>query len=685
MPTRRKIIQLYAALLYNAQLKGFVTGDIYTGPLKNLCVPGLNCYSCPGAIGACPLGALQNALAASGTRAPWYVLGILLLFGLTFGRTVCGWLCPMGLIQELLYKTPTKKMKKSPVTRALSYLKYIILLLFVLYIPLSYAAKRIPVPGFCKYICPAGTLEGAIALMLNPNSARKLPTPGILFISKLLILVLLLSGCIFIYRIFCRFLCPLGAIYGLFSKLSLLGVRVDAGHCVNCGRCTMHCKMDVLRVGDHECIQCGECTQVCHKDAIHWYLGNKCLSLGKEFSLDKACAEAVADCMTSNSMIPAVPNRQSIRNRNHNPRRFTCRLFAIAMLITVMFCVNKPFNKDKSSVAHSKDSAAEADSAVESRPDTLLGASQDTAGQDPAQGDANAETGPEVGMKCPGFQVPLYSGTSGEYVSLSDYRDKPVVINLWATWCGSCIKELPDFEKLWIKYQDQIGMIAIDTDPGSGDAKSYISRQGFTMPMGYDDGRIAYALGNIRILPQTVILDRSGRIVYNKADSVTLEELETLIKPLIDTVSAEDHKPDSASPIAESGESSVSVYNNAPSTMNHTAGILNQPDGESSLPSPNNNTTVSHSDYLLKVTDENGTGIENVKLQVCDDTTCRLYTTDTDGTASFDLPPYAWEIHVLAVPDGYEKPADTFLLNPKGGELSIALASAPTAHSTSGN
>ena len=107
LPSARRLAQLYAALLYNAHLKGFVRGEIFTGGTKALCVPGLNCYSCPGAVAACPLGALQNALAASGHRAGWYALGILLLFGVTLGRTVCGWLCPMGLIQELLHRIPT--------------------------------------------------------------------------------------------------------------------------------------------------------------------------------------------------------------------------------------------------------------------------------------------------------------------------------------------------------------------------------------------------------------------------------------------------------------------------------------------------------------------------------------------------------------------------------------------------
>ena len=91
-PTTRRLIQLYSALLYNAHLKGFAEGQIYTGPLKNLCVPGLNCYSCPGAVGACPLGSLQNAVAASADRPAFYVVGLLLLFGLLLGRVICGFL-----------------------------------------------------------------------------------------------------------------------------------------------------------------------------------------------------------------------------------------------------------------------------------------------------------------------------------------------------------------------------------------------------------------------------------------------------------------------------------------------------------------------------------------------------------------------------------------------------------------
>ena len=130
LPSKRKLIQLYSALLFNANIKGFATGKIYKGPLKNVCTPGLNCYSCPGASGACPLGSLQNSLSSTEKGSWYYVVGILLLWGILFGRMICGWLCPFGFIQELLYKIKTPKLKKNRFTRILSYFKYVLLVFF---------------------------------------------------------------------------------------------------------------------------------------------------------------------------------------------------------------------------------------------------------------------------------------------------------------------------------------------------------------------------------------------------------------------------------------------------------------------------------------------------------------------------------------------------------------------------
>lgn len=266
---RRKCIQLVSALLYNANLPGFASGSIYKGPSKGVCVPGLNCYSCPGAVGSCPLGALQNALSNLPHKLPLYIAGFFLLTGIVLGRVVCGFLCPFGLIQELLHKIPTPKIKKSQWTRRLSWLKYVVLALFVVALPIWYAfAQGLPVPAFCKYICPAGTLEGGFPLLALRPEYRALA--GVLFSWKALLCVAILALCVFMYRAFCRFLCPLGAIYSLFSRLALLAVRVDKDLCDHCGACVRVCQMDIKRVGDHECIHCGQCAQVCHAKAIYF-------------------------------------------------------------------------------------------------------------------------------------------------------------------------------------------------------------------------------------------------------------------------------------------------------------------------------------------------------------------------------------------------------------------------------
>lgn len=267
-PAKRRLIQLYAALLYNCSYKGFLTGRIYTGPLKNLCVPGLNCYSCPGAIAACPLGALQNALASSGAGFPAYILGVLAMFGLLLGRTVCGFLCPIGLIQELLHKVPVPKLKKNRFTRLLTGLKYVVLAVFVVLIPLPYAFRNVPTPAFCKFICPAGTLEGAVGLLSVSANNELFAMLNAAFTRKFIILVLFIVISMFVYRWFCRFLCPLGAIYGFFNRIAMLGMTVDESRCTGCGVCTAQCRMDVRRVGDRECIQCGECRNACPHGAV---------------------------------------------------------------------------------------------------------------------------------------------------------------------------------------------------------------------------------------------------------------------------------------------------------------------------------------------------------------------------------------------------------------------------------
>lgn len=264
---KRKLIQFFTTFLYNANLSDFLQGKIYRGPLKSVCVPGLNCYSCPGALGACPLGSLQSSFSGVFLKIPFYVIGTIMLFGLLLGRLICGWGCPFGLVQELLYKLPTPKLQRNEFTKKLSSLKYPIGIIFLIALPLLYYfMDGMGIPAFCKFICPAGTLQAALPLAATNSFVRS--NLGILFSWKLVILIIIVVASIFIYRPFCRFICPLGAIYGLFNKLSVFGIKIDMDRCIGCDKCMRHCKMDCTEVGDRECINCGECIKVCPTKAI---------------------------------------------------------------------------------------------------------------------------------------------------------------------------------------------------------------------------------------------------------------------------------------------------------------------------------------------------------------------------------------------------------------------------------
>lgn len=258
------------AVAFNGNLRGFLEGKIYTGPTKGICVPVLNCYSCPGALGACPIGSLQAVL-GSGEKLGFYVIGLLVLFGITLGRFFCGFLCPFGFIQDLLYKIKVRKLKvPSKIHKALKLLKYLILFVVVMALPFIVAAgKGYADPYFCKYICPAGIIEGALPLLFKNEILRS--AIGALFNWKVLLTLLFIISSIFIYRPFCKYICPLGALYGLFNPISFYKLEVDEDKCIKCNKCTRACKMHIEPYKDpnsRECIRCLDCKEVCPTGAI---------------------------------------------------------------------------------------------------------------------------------------------------------------------------------------------------------------------------------------------------------------------------------------------------------------------------------------------------------------------------------------------------------------------------------
>lgn len=267
----RNIVQICFAALTNGYAAGFVKGTIYKGDFKLICVPGLNCYSCPGALGSCPIGSFQAVVTSRNHFFSFYGVGFLLLFGALLGRFVCGWLCPFGLVQDLLHKIPfPKKLRKLPGDCILKFFKYIILIGFVVILPLTV----VDLVGqgqtwFCKYICPSGMLFGGIPLIAaNPSLQSALSW---LFTWKMTLLVILLFLSVVVYRPFCRYICPLGAVYSLFNPIAFYRYTMKRDKCTGCKACQNACPMDIpvyKTPNSLECIRCGKCKNTCPHQAI---------------------------------------------------------------------------------------------------------------------------------------------------------------------------------------------------------------------------------------------------------------------------------------------------------------------------------------------------------------------------------------------------------------------------------
>ncbi len=274
----RWLIQTLVAFGTNAYLLFPWGSVIYQGPLKAVCHPGLNCYSCPAALLSCPVGAVQNFIASLRFTAPGdiprlgaMVVGYLGFIGTLVGRLPCGWLCPFGYIQDLLHKVPTPKFT---LWAPLRYVKYGVLVLTVIIMPLFLMDPyNLGQPWFCKLICPAGTLLGAIPLViLKPQLWTTL---GFYFWNKITILAVIVILAMFISRPFCRILCPLGAFYSLFTRMTLVQLEFTKGNCVECLACVKACPTGVAPYRERdsrECIMCLKCLDSCHFRALSFSL-----------------------------------------------------------------------------------------------------------------------------------------------------------------------------------------------------------------------------------------------------------------------------------------------------------------------------------------------------------------------------------------------------------------------------
>jgi ferredoxin-type protein NapH len=261
---KQRVSQFLSTLLYNGYVKGFILGTIYQGNIKFLNCPGFNCYSCPGAVSACPIGIIQFFAAYGAYHITFYTLGFLGLVGSIGGRIICGWACPFGFMQDLLYKI---KFPKCNIPAVIHYGKYLILIVLVFIIP--FFTKE---PWFCK-LCPIGTLEAGIPHVFYNADLRQVV--GRLFQIKIVILAGFLLWMIVSKRPFCRTVCPLGAIYSLFNKVSFFRIEVDKNRCIKCNKCYTSCPVSIKIYEDGgaslKCIRCLRCTD-CPAEAVSYKL-----------------------------------------------------------------------------------------------------------------------------------------------------------------------------------------------------------------------------------------------------------------------------------------------------------------------------------------------------------------------------------------------------------------------------
>lgn len=247
---RRGIVQIISALTLNSYFTQHIT--------KGIPCPALNCYSCPAAAFACPIGTIQNFIGRK--KFPFYVLGAIGLVGALVGRASCGWFCPFGWFQELMYKLPVPKWR---LPNRFNWIRYVVLAALVVAIP--YITSD---PWFCK-LCPAGTLEAGIPVVLLSPEVRSMV--GAMYWIKLSILGTFLAWMSVTKRPFCRWICPLGALWSPLNPVSSFRLHVDQDTCIQCNRCQQVCPTDI-RVYENPnsaaCIRCLQCIQVCPVDCI---------------------------------------------------------------------------------------------------------------------------------------------------------------------------------------------------------------------------------------------------------------------------------------------------------------------------------------------------------------------------------------------------------------------------------
>jgi ferredoxin len=217
----------------------------------------LNCQACELAWVGCPIGMMQRFVIEG--RFPFYILGVFLIFGVTLGRTVCGWLCPFGLLLDCVNKVCTHKYEPPNWLRMFKYV-YIIGLVVL--------AAITAFVVYCRYLC-FGAMLGIFPYWLTWNTVG-----WVWLIYHLGVFAAYISLSYYTHgRAWCRYFCPLGGMLGLFAPFSLIRVKHDWKWCTDCKECVRICPMGLDPRKQNlmfrmECLNCGRCITTCKTGSL---------------------------------------------------------------------------------------------------------------------------------------------------------------------------------------------------------------------------------------------------------------------------------------------------------------------------------------------------------------------------------------------------------------------------------
>lgn len=220
----------------------------------------------------CPFGGLESLYQTFtlGSFISKIFEGTLILFAITmvlalvFRRSFCGLLCPFGAIQEFFGKIGRKVMGRklimpAVIDRPLRYLKYVVLLITIAYAWITAGLWMAPYDPWSVY-----------AHLFTNNPIDAIGTAVDESLIGLILLVVVLIGSFLYDRFFCKYLCPMGALYGIIGKLSPYKVVRDENVCISCGKCSKVCPVNIdvqhsKEVKSAECINCQSCVLSCPK------------------------------------------------------------------------------------------------------------------------------------------------------------------------------------------------------------------------------------------------------------------------------------------------------------------------------------------------------------------------------------------------------------------------------------